>query len=85
MEQQGSQTCHQQSGLDAQGQAVVLHQNGNQNRCAEHGEQVLQAQNQHPGHAQRACVSDGLLPKDGFLFLVHVLLLSYTQNFYLNY
>ena len=33
----------------------------------------------------RQCVSDGLLTKDGFLFLVHVLLLSYTQNFYLNY
>ena len=43
MEQQGAQTGHQQGGLDAQGQAVALNQNGHQHGGAKHGEQMLQA------------------------------------------
>ena len=43
VEQQGAQTGHQQRGLDAQGQAVALDQNGYQHGGAEHGEQMLQA------------------------------------------
>ena len=43
MEQQGAQTGHQQGGLDAQGQAVALNQNGYQHGGAKHGEQMLQA------------------------------------------
>ena len=39
----------QQGGLDGQGQAVALDQDGHQHRGAEHGEQVLQAQHQHLG------------------------------------
>ena len=43
VEQQGAQTGHQQGGLDAQGQAVALNQNGHQHGGAKHGEQMLQA------------------------------------------
>ena len=61
MEQQRTQTRKQQCGLDGERQAVALHQDGNQHRGAEHGEQMLQAQHQHPGQAQGAGVVDGLI------------------------
>ena len=61
MEQQRTQTRKQQGGLDGERQAVALHQDGNQHRGAEHGEQMLQAQHQHPGQAQGAGVVDGLI------------------------
>ena len=61
MEDQRAETGHQQRGLDGQGQAVPGHQNGDQHCGAEHGEQVLQAQHQHPGQAEGAGVGDGFI------------------------
>ena len=59
VEQQRAETCEQQRGLDGQGQAVGADQNGHQNGGAKHGEQVLQAQQQHTGDAQLSGVVDG--------------------------
>ena len=68
VEQQRADTGKQQRGLDGQGQAVAADQDGDQHRCAEHGEEVLQAQQEHPGDAQLPGVVDGVLSE----FLVHV-------------
>ena len=43
------------------GQAVARHQDGHQHRGTEHGKQVLQSQQQHPGHAQLPGVIDGVV------------------------
>ena len=59
VEQQRAETREQQRGLDGQGQAVGADQNGHQNGGAKHGEQVLQAQQQHTGDAQLSGVVDG--------------------------
>ena len=69
MEQQRADTGKQQRGLDGQGQTVALHQNGDQHRSAEHGKQVLQAQQEHPGDAQLTGVVDGVVSE----FFVHVI------------
>ena len=70
VEQQRAETGKQQRGLDGQGQAIALHQNGDQHRSAEHGKQVLQAQQEHPGDAQSAPgVVDGVVSE----FFVHVI------------
>ena len=61
VEQQGADTGEQQGGLDGQGQAVARHQDGYQYRGTEHGKQVLQSQQQHPGHAQLPGVIDGVV------------------------
>ena len=58
MEQQRAEAGEQERRLDGQGQAVALHQNGHQHRGAEHGEQVLQTQQEHAGQTQRAGVID---------------------------
>ena len=68
MEQQRAETGKQQRGLDGQGQTVALYQNGDQHRSAEHGKQVLQAQQEHPGDAQLTGVVDGVVSE----FFVHV-------------
>ena len=59
MEEEGADAGEKQSGLDGQGQAVALDQNGDQDGGAEHGEQVLEAQHQHLGQAKRPGVIDG--------------------------
>ena len=69
VEQQCADTGEQQGGLDGQGQSVARHQNGHQHRSAEHGEQVLQTQQEHPGYAQLPRVVDGVVSE----FFVHVL------------
>ena len=61
MEQQRAETGHEERGLDAQRQTVALHKDGDKHCCAEHGEQMLQTQQQHAGHAQRACIIDGFV------------------------
>ena len=61
VEQQRADTGEQQGCLDGQGQAVARHQDGHQHRSAEHGKQVLQSQQQHPGHAQLPGVIDGVM------------------------
>lgn len=61
MEKQGAKAGKEQGGLGAQGQAVALHQNGNQHRGPKHGEHVLQAQHQHPGRPQVQGVPNGRL------------------------
>ena len=68
VEQQRAETRHQQRGLDAQRQAVALHEDGDEHRRAEHGEQMLQAEHQHAGHAELAGVIDSFLTE----FLFHV-------------
>ena len=68
VEQQRADTGKQQGGLDGQGQAVAADQDGDQYRGAEHGEQVLEAQQQHPRDAQLPSVVDGILSE----FFVHV-------------
>ena len=60
VEEQGAEAGEEQGGLDGQGQAVGLDQDGHQHRGAEHGEHVLQAQDQHLGQAQHPGVPDGL-------------------------
>ena len=59
VEQQRAETGEQQGGLDGQGQAVGAYQDGHQHGGAEHGEQVLQTQQQHTGNAQLSGVVDG--------------------------
>ena len=76
MEQQRTETGEQQRGLDGQRQAVGADQNGHQHGGAEHGKQVLQAQQEHTGDTQSSCVVDGLLAKiflHGVIPLFHVL------------
>ena len=69
VEKQGADTGKKQGGLNGQGQAVgVAHQHGHQHGGPEHGEHVLQAQNQHLGPAQ----DTGVL--NGRLMVVHVIL-----------
>ena len=68
MEEEGADTGEEEGGLNAQGQAVTLHQNGDQNGGAKHGKHVLQAQNQHSGETQSAGVTNDLLVGG---FLVH--------------
>ena len=58
MEEQGAQPGEKQGGLDGQGQAVPLDQDGHQHGGAKHGEHVLEAQDEHFGHAQGAGVAD---------------------------
>ena len=61
VEQQRADTGEQQGCLDGQGQAVARHQDGHQHRGTEHGKQVLQSQQQHPGHTQLPGVIDGVV------------------------
>ena len=61
MEKQGADAGEEQGGLNVQGQAVALDQNGHQDSGAEHGEHVLNAQQQHLGGAQRPRVADGFV------------------------
>ena len=68
VEEQGADAGEEQRGLNGQGQAIGVHQDGHQHRGAEHGEHVLQAQDQHLGHAQAPGVPDGRLPDGGSLF-----------------
>ena len=75
MEKQGAKAGKEQGGLGAQGQAVALHQNGNQHRGPKHGEHVLQAQHQHPGRPQGAGVPNGHL-SNGRVFFFHLLFSS---------
>ena len=81
MEQQRAQTGEQQGGLDGQGQAVAGDQDGNQYRCAEHGEQMLQSQYQHPGQTQLPGVVDGFVAQ---VFL-HVMVLSFFCSMLTSY
>ena len=69
MEQQRAETCEQQRGLNGQRQAVALHEDGDEHRCAEHGEHVLQSEHQHSGGAQLAGVVDGFVSE----FFLHVI------------
>ena len=64
-----AKTCEQQRRLDGERQAVALHEDGNQHCCAEHGEHVLQAQDQHSGGAQLSGVVDGFVSE----FFLHVI------------
>ena len=67
MEQQCADTGAEQSGGHAE-----PGEKGYQHRCAEHGEGVLQTQDQHFGHAQGPCVIDALLHRSlGLLRLTH--------------
>ena len=60
MEEQRTHPGKEQSGLDVQGKSVgAADDNGNQNGGAKHGEHVLDAQQQHLGHAQLPRVADG--------------------------
>ena len=61
MEEQGADAGKEQSGLDVQGQTVLLDQDGDQDGSAEHGEHVLEAQHQHLGGAQLPGVADGFV------------------------
>ena len=69
VEEQGAEAGEEQRGLDGQRQAVALDQDGHQHGGAEHGEHVLQTQDQHFGHPQGAGVPDGLLTDIRFLFI----------------
>ena len=60
VEQQGAQACEQQGGGDIQ-----TGQGGDQHGSAEHGEHMLQAQDQDLAGAQSLCVIDGF----GLLFV----------------
>ena len=66
MEKQRADTGEKQGGLDVQGQAVALDQDGYQHRSAEHGKHVLETQDHHLGHTQLPGVIDGAV-----LFMVH--------------
>ena len=72
MEEQRAEAGEEQCGLDAQGQAVALDQDRHQHGGAEHGEHVLQSQDQHLGEAQGPGIPDGLLTDVCFL-LVHII------------
>ena len=61
MEKQGADPGEKQGGLDGQRQAVALDQDGDQHGGAEHGEHVLQAQDQHLGQAELPGVADGFI------------------------
>ena len=78
MEEQRADSGEEQGGLDGQGQAVALDQDGHQHRGPEHGEHVLKAQNQHLGDAQHPGVPDGLASRR-FVF-AHNDLLSYLNS-----
>ena len=82
VEQQRAETGKQQRGLDGQGQTVALHQNGDQHRSAEHGKQVLQAQQEHPGDAQLTGVVDGVVSE--FFCSVIVPLFSFVDSMKIN-
>ena len=69
VEQQRAETGEQQRRLDGERQAVALDQNGDEHRRAEHGEHVLQAQDQHSGGAQLSGVVDGFVSE----FFLHVI------------
>ena len=74
MEKQGTETGKEQGGLNVQGQAVALDQDGYQHRGAEHGEHVLQTQDQHLRHAKLPGVINGavlLMVHDVFSSLSH--------------
>ena len=73
MEQQRAEAGKKQRRLDGERQAVALHENGDQHRCAEHGEHMLQSQHQHFGCAQLAGVVNGFLSK----FFLHVIFPSF--------
>ena len=75
MEEEGTNTGEKQGGLDGQGQAVALNQDGDQHGCAEHGEHMLQAQDEHLGQTQGACIPDGLTA--GGTVVVHSTFLSF--------
>ena len=77
MEKQRTEAGKKQRGLDVQRQTIFLDQDRHQDRCAEHGEHVLQAQDQHFGNAQGPGVPDGL-SVDGSSLFVHGFLLSNT-------
>ena len=81
VEQQRADTGKQQGGLDGQGQAVAADQDGDQYRGAEHGEQVLEAQQQHPRDAQLPSVVDGILSE----FFVHVTVPLFLLTFISTY
>ena len=61
MEEQCAEAGEKQSGLDVQGQAVGVDQDGDQHGGTEHGEHVLQPQQEHLGRAQLPRVADGFL------------------------
>ena len=61
MEEQGAYAGEEQGGLNIQGQAVAVDQDGDQNSGTEHGEEVLNAQNEHFGQAQLPGVANGLV------------------------
>ena len=69
VEQQRAETGEQQRRLDGERQAVALHEDGDEHCCAEHGEHVLQAQDQHSGGAQLSGVVDGFVSE----FFLHVI------------
>ena len=69
VEQQRTQTCKQQCGRDIQ-----AGDGGNQHGCAEHCKQMLHAEKQHFGRAERSCVVYGFL---NFVLVFHSFLLSF--------
>ena len=77
MEQQRAEAGEQERGLDAQRQPVALHQDGDKDGRAEHGEQVLQTQQQHPRNAQRSRVVDGIMSE----FFLHDIFLSFVTYY----
>ena len=85
VEEQRAKAGKEQGGLDIQGQSVSLDQNGHQHRCAEHGEHMLQAQDQHLGQAQFPGVPNGS-DVIGFhvfslSFFIHVLICDSPMTF----
>ena len=69
VEQQRTDTGKQQRRLDGQRQSVAADEDGDEHRRAEHGKQVLQTQQEHPGRAQLPGVINGVVSE----FLVHVI------------
>ncbi len=71
MEEQGADTGEEQGSLDGKGQAIALHQDGDQHGGTKHGEHVLKAQDEHLGNAQLTRVADSFV-------VVHLLFTPFT-------
>lgn len=71
MEEQGAEAGEEEGGLCVQGQAVALHQDGDQHRGAEHGEHVLKAEHNHFACAELAGVINTVLTDFDFRFICH--------------
>ena len=80
VEEQGAEAGEEQGGLDVQGQAVGVDQDGHQHGGPEHGEHVLQPQDQHLGQPQHPGVPDGLAGGGLVFLLAHFTFLSFPAD-----